>query len=70
MDIDNFIHDDDPPTIDDLRVLVREIDQHEQMGETDIVRRARSALLRLLRASNKRLIAKHKLARGIRKTSS
>jgi hypothetical protein len=55
---------DDPPSIDDIRVIVREIGKHWQLGNHDIVRRARSLLLRLLRASAKKLLAEEKRRRA------
>ena len=46
---------EDEPTLDDLRLLVREIKKFRQMGDTEIIQGARGALLRVLHCSTQRL---------------
>ena len=52
--------DDEPATIDDLRVIVREIRQCQQLGDAAVVGEARTALLRVLLTSAARLTERHK----------
>ena len=54
-------HDAEPASIDDLRVIIREIKQHHQMGDARVVDEALTALLRVLRASGARLLKEHRI---------
>ena len=46
---------EEPPTIDDLRVLLREIKNFRHSGDNEIIPEARTALLAILHRSAKRL---------------
>ena len=59
---------DDQPSIDDLRLLVKEIKSFWQMGDNTIVPEARTALWRVLRRSAKRLRQRDR-ARTLRNSS-
>ena len=54
-------HDPEPATLDDLRLLIKEIKKFRQMGDTNILPEARAVLLRVLHASGKRLLRTHRL---------
>jgi hypothetical protein len=51
--------DDDYVTTDDLRVIIKELKECWQLGDTNVMREARSALLTVLRNSAKRLLGDH-----------
>ena len=46
---------DEPRTIEDLRVIIKEIDKFWQMGDNKIIPEAERALWRVLHTSGKRL---------------
>jgi hypothetical protein len=49
------IDDEDQPTIEDLRLIIAEVKKFWQMGDIEIVRLSRDALLRVLLGSPKRI---------------
>lgn len=51
---------DDEPTIDDLRVIVRYIDELWRLGDERVVADARHALLVIARRAAQRLVKLHK----------
>ena len=61
-------HDPEPATLDDLRLLIKEIKKFCQMGDTKILPEGRAALLRVLHASGKRFRQRDR-ARAVRNSS-
>jgi hypothetical protein len=49
------------PTLDDLRMFIRQIKLHVQLGDEQIIGEARQALLAVLGGSAERLLKKHKI---------
>ena len=48
--------DDDYVTADDLRVIIKQLKECWQLGDNDVMREARTALLAVLRNSAKKLL--------------
>jgi len=51
--------DDDYVTTDDLRVIIKQLKECWQLGDNDVMREARTALLAVLHNSAKRLLGDH-----------
>ena len=51
--------DDDYVSVEDLRVIIKQLKECWQLGDNDVMREARSALLGVLRNSAKRLLGDH-----------
>jgi hypothetical protein len=51
--------DDDYVTADDLRVIIKQLKECWQLGDNDVMREARTALLAVLHSSAKRLLGDH-----------
>ena len=52
----HFEREDDDVSSDDLRVIIKQLKECWQLGDNDVMREARSALLGVLRNSAKRLL--------------
>ena len=59
----HFEREDDEATIDDLRVVIAQLKECWQMGDHNVMREARTALLAVFRNSAKRLTKKYQLAK-------
>ena len=55
----HFEREDDNVSSDDLRVIIKQLKECWQLGDNDVMREARSALLCVLRNSAKRLLGDH-----------
>ena len=55
----HFEREDDDVSSDDLRVIIKQLKECWQLGDNNLMREARSALLGVLRNSAKRLLGDH-----------
>ena len=55
----HFEREDDDVSPDDLRVIIKQLKECWQLGDNNVMREARSALLAVLRNSAKRLLGDH-----------
>jgi hypothetical protein len=56
----HYVHEnEDDVTTDDLRMLIKQLEECWQLGDTNVMREARSALLAVLRNSATRLLGDH-----------
>lgn len=54
----DYIDDNDEATIEDLRAIINQLKECWQLGDNRVIGEARTALLRVFRASARRLTSK------------